>query len=254
MLAAPRLERTSRKRINYGRMLAISRSHEWVKVGRLVSLPFCESPVGPLWASTFSEILSLSVHGFVCERALTLDRTPYVAPPAPKSDAPPFAARMPDSAEAGLGAGQLPRARRGDISGRPVEAQVSVDLERTARPAGVVRAKLALRSMLPEIDWTVERLDRIAARNEPGLVRLRSPRMRSPQLARLVKPAAGSSGPPIRVRPTVRPPQPSPFRTIAVMPSGAKRPLNSTARSPASGNNSRSSRNRNNSSSRSAGR
>jgi hypothetical protein len=225
MLAAPRLERTTRKRVKYGRMLAISRSHEWGRMGRLIPLPYCETPVGPAWASTFSEILSLSMHGFVCERALTLDRTPYVAPPAPKPEAPSFAGSMPESAEAGLGAGQLPRVQCGGVGLRAVETVVSIDMAGPARPAGVIRANLALRGKLPEIDWTVERLDRIAARNEPGLVRLRSPRVRSPQLARLVKPAAGSSGPPIRVRPTVRPPQPSPFRTIAVMPSGAKRPL-----------------------------
>jgi hypothetical protein len=192
--------------------------------GRLVSLPFCESPVGPLWASTFSEILSLSVHGFVCERALTLDRTPYVAPPAPKSDAPPFAARMPDSAEAGLGAGQLPRARRGDISGRPVEAQVSVDLERTARPAGVVRAKLALRSMLPEIDWTVERLDRIAARNGARSGTLAIPENAESSLARLVKPGSRKFGSTDSRKAYGAPPQPSPFRTIAVMPRGPSVP------------------------------
>ena len=85
---------------------------------------------------------------------------------------------------------------------------------------------VALCSRLPEIDWTVERLDRMAANQEPGMVRLRSPRTRSPQLARLVKPASGGSGPPIRVRPSVRPPSGSPFRLpVLAMPAGRKVPL-----------------------------
>ena len=236
VLAAPRLERTRQRRLIYGHMLEISRSHEWSRPGLFVARPSCEAPVSPVLASTLSEILSLSMNGFVCERALVLDLTPVETPasePArfepesePASEPVPelgLQSALAQSAEAGLGAAQLPRAQRGGLTISPIE-DLPLAPSSPPLPTGLPRAPLGLRGHLPEIDWTVERLDRVAARHEPGLVRLRAPRLRSPQLARLVKPAAGNSGPPIRVRPSIRPPAGASYLTLPLpaMPTGAK--------------------------------
>lgn len=231
ILAAPRLEHKNRRRVEYARMLPISGSFEWSKPGAFIGKMLCEETIAPSSPATISEILSLSLNGFVCDRALTIDTTVYqseepVAAPAPSG--PSWDPPMPVSAEAGLGVKQLPAARRGLIEKWPVEATALPPEGPGARPIVEIpgNSGVALRGRLPEIDWTVERLDRVAERNVPGLVRLRVPRARSPQLARLVKPAAGSSGPPIRVRPTVKPPKASHagFAKLA-MPSGPKVPL-----------------------------
>ena len=224
-LAVPRVERSERRRPQLGRRVRLSLHQEWGHQGRFVVAPYCEPPVGPSAASTFSEILSLSLHGFVCERALTVDTSPYVRASEPEAEASPvgdFAPVLPRSAGEGLGTNQLPRPQGGIASWR-AEAASPIALPPRLAPA---RLDLSLDSRLPEIDWTVERLDRVASRLEPGLVRLRSPRVKMPMLARLVKPAAGSSGPPIRVRPGVRPPKGSVSNlAVLAMPSGAKLPL-----------------------------
>ena len=234
VLAAPRLEQARQRRLIYGHMLEISGSHEWSRPGAFAALPYCEAPVAPALVSTLSEILSLSMNGFVCEQALVLDLTPVPAPkpvhvepelePAiePATELVPRPA-LAQSAEAGLGASQLPQAQRGGLAISTVE-DLPLAPVCPPQPAGLPRAPLGLRGQLPEIDWTVEKLDRVAARHEPGLVRLRTPRLRSPQLARLVKPAAGNSGPPIRVRPSVRPPEGAAYLTLGLlaMPTGAK--------------------------------
>ncbi len=238
VLAAPRLERTRQRRLIYGRMLEISGSHDWSRPGLFAALPFCEAPVAGVLASTLSEILSLSMNGFVCERALVLDLTPVSTPapepvhleaePEPEIELEPvpelvLQCALAQSAEAGLGAAQLPQAQRGGLTISAIE-DLPLAPSVPPQPAGLPRAPLGLRGQLPEIDWTVERLDQVAARHEPGLVRLRTPRLRSPQLARLVKPAAGNSGPPIRVRPSVRPPEGGSCLTLGLlaMPTGAK--------------------------------
>ncbi len=238
LLAAPRFQVKVRRRLNLQPMRALSGSHEWGRPGQLAGMSPCEPALAPPSAETFSEILSLSMHGFVCEKALAIDRAPYVRPLAPFPAVRPFEPRMAPTAEAGLGAGQLPRAHNRPSGIQPVEAQPIQLTGNRAQPAIPVRGKIALRGKLPEIDWTVERLDRMAGRHEPGLVKLRSPRLRSPQLARLVKPAAGSSGPPIRVRPSVRPPKASAsYRPTLAMPRGLKVPLRFDT--PVAGNRSR---------------
>jgi hypothetical protein len=225
-LAAPRFQEKGRRRLNLQGMVALSRSHEWCRVGRQVSVALCQPAMVPASPSTFSEILSLSMHGFVCERALALDRSPYVPQGDPLPAVQAFEPRIAPTAEAGLGIAQLPRACDQPAPKRTIEAIPGPMTEQPARPEVPVRGQIALWGQLPEIDWTVERLDGIAARHEPGLVKLRSPRVRSPQLARLVKPAAGNSGPPIRVRPSVRPPKASVSQLVKLaMPRGAKVPL-----------------------------
>jgi hypothetical protein len=224
VLATPTLERPVRKRPLHGRTLPFTGTYEWARAGRFQAVPFCEPPAAPSSASTFSEILSLSLHGFVCDRVLTVDTTPYV-PPVPEPErlpVRPFEMHLPASAEAALGSRQLPQTRNDTLATRCVEASP----EAPGISVTLIRPEWELRSKLPEIDWTVERLDRAAARHEPGLLRLRSPRVRIPLLARLVKPAAGNSGPPIRVRPRVRPPKTSPCVISGfAMPVGRKLPL-----------------------------
>ena len=222
MLADPRMQYRPWRRLVTARMQMISGSREWSRPGRFAALPYCEAPASPASPATFSEILSLSMNGFVCERSLAVDDTPYAAPPRERNPVREAEAGMAASAEAGLGAKQLPQAQRGALVSLTVEPPAALPPNPVPSPSGLPRAALRLRGKLPEIDWTVERLDRAAARHEPGLVRLRSPRVRSPQLARLVKPAAGGSGPPIRVRPGVRPPGASHFRLALSMPVGAK--------------------------------
>ena len=77
MLAAPRLETKSRRRVEYGRMLPISGSFDWSRPGAFNGRPLCEESIEPASPSTISEILSLSLNGFVCDRATLIDTTPY---------------------------------------------------------------------------------------------------------------------------------------------------------------------------------
>lgn len=197
--------------------------------GALLQRAEAAEAAAPHAAESFSEILSLSMGGFFYERALTIDRSEYcvtgAAPaleeleameslgPLEETAAAAAAEAEPDpvpAPEVFVNPGQalVPKAQAGNtealaaVEATPHDTGGAVASEPASRP----RAELNIAGQLPAIIDEEARLEGLAGRHEPGLVRLRSPRVRSPQSARLVKPAAGSSGMPIRVRPGIRPP------------------------------------------------
>ncbi|MCC6537359.1 MAG: hypothetical protein IT162_07415 [Bryobacterales bacterium] len=220
-LAAPQVERRPRRRMPMAGKI-YTRLAPAALVGQFRAASWCEAPVQPGLPGSFSELLSFWLHGFACERALTVDTSAYTPEAATVEAAEP---------------GPVPSARLVAPCDGPGTLAQRAWVEEPAWPAQPAAALPRLGAGLqggmpapppPPIDEE-ERLMRIAESRVPGFVKLRSPRVRMPLLARLVRPATGNSGPPIRIRPSVLRPASSGQRPVlAGIPHGGRTELGFT--------------------------
>ena len=152
--------------------------------GAFPAAAWCEAPVAPEAARNFSELLSLWLHGFVCEQALNIDKSFY----SKNHDAPTEPAPVPLHSPAAA-PGTLEKREWVEGPENAVPAVGSLPRLGSGLQGGMPAAPL------PAID-DEERRMRIAESRVPGFVKLRPPRVRMPLLARMVRPATGNSAPP----------------------------------------------------------